>query len=121
MNLYNIFTTNKECNVLTLSRKTPQSERRPVCSQQQHAVICLYGASSSVCRDKQIPALSAITSLHARLKCRRHSTFQQTSIPKPDIDQKSRFFSKVRGPLWNIVMPLGTEKLEWCGYLTVKR
>jgi len=31
------------------------------------------------------------------------------------------FCPSLGGPRWNIAITLGTEKLEWCGYLTVKK
>jgi len=48
------------------------------------------------------------------------------SAAKPDIRPESRFLptqpafdAPIRGV--NITMPFGMEKLEWCGYLMVKK
>ena len=46
---------------------------------------------------------------------------------KRDIGRKSRFFSypafnaPLMGVRWSIVLPFGTQKLEWCGYATWKK
>jgi len=41
-------------------------------------------------------------------------------MPKPDFGQKLQFLPQIGGPCQNIAM-FGMEKLDWCGYLTVKK
>jgi len=41
-------------------------------------------------------------------------------MPKPDIGRKSLFLLQLGGLRRNIAITFGTEKLEWCGYPTVK-
>jgi len=53
-------------------------------------------------------------------KCWWHATVQQWSMPKPDIGLKSRFLP-TQPALDASVRKFGVEKLEWCGYPTVKK
>jgi len=48
------------------------------------------------------------------------TTLNQSSMPKPDTGQKSRFCPKYGGPYQKIAIMFGMEKLEWCGCTTVK-
>ena len=92
--------------------------RLPVINKQDSL---MRGASSSVYRDKRTPSLSAIMYTPPK-KCWRHSTVQQSSMPKPDIDRKSRFLPQLRGYTSEYCYKICCgKKLEWCDYPIVRK
>ena len=50
-----------------------------------------------------------------------HSTPQQSLNPKPDVGRKSLYSPSYRRFPDFIAITLGTEKLEWCSYMMVKK
>ena len=82
----------------------------------------IRGGTSSVSRDQQMPPLSAITHTPPS-KCWRHPTVEQSSMPKTDIGRKSRVLPHLGGRQKLRILPqhFVWKKLEWCGYLTVRK
>jgi len=56
-----------------------------------------------------------------RPKCWRHLTLHQSSIQKPDISWKSRFFPRGSWSEYCRRLYVWYGKLEWCGYPMVKK
>jgi len=81
--------------------------------------LCCHKQSSLMrgdCRQR----LMWYTLPHGR-NCWLLMTLQQWSMPKSDVGRKSQFLPQLGGPCRNIAIPFGIEKLEWCGYPTVKK
>jgi len=65
-----------------------------------------------------------------RRPCLQHLALTQAVKRQPDIGSESRFLPtppafnapvRVGSSHWNIAIPFGMEKLEWCGYTKVKK
>ena len=95
----------------------------------------VINTSSSVSRDQQTTSLIATSDEYRQLDTVRRSCVYNTwrshrwqHAMKPDVGRESRFLptppafeASVRGPCRNIAIMFGVEKLEWCGYPSVKK
>ena len=80
------------------------------CCHEQDSLM--RGVSSSVCRDKQTPPLSATLTFHAQ-----NVNDTQHSISH----RKSWFLPQLACPRRNIAITFGIKNLKWCGYPNMKK
>ena len=111
----------------TLYRQAPSKSH--VCRVNSHNLspnLCVYESHGALYTVTACDGIRCFYFLHVGTQ-RRSSTTSPANADRPrnatclsDLCLPHLHPPPLRGPCRNIDMTFGTEKLEWCGYLTVK-